>query len=74
VALVAWPLGWVVPAAPPGPPLEPSPDGPAGWILLGSAAAVAAALAIFARRAGQRAGGPAHRDPGPFPADPTQAP
>jgi lactate permease len=72
--LLSGPLSWAVPA-PRGVAVAPAavPGAAAGWLLLGGAAALAAALALFARRAG-RTGWPPHRDPGRFPPEPAELP
>lgn len=72
--LLSGPLSWAVPAArrvtvAPG----AAPSAAAGWLLLGGAAALAAGLALFARRAG-RAGWPPPHDPGRFPPEPAELP
>ncbi|HEX9399663.1 MAG TPA: L-lactate permease [Anaeromyxobacter sp.] len=75
VALVAGPLGWVLPGHPTGAAAAAaSPSAPAGWILLGSTTTVAAALALVARRAGRGAARRADRHPRPPPVDPSELP
>jgi lactate permease len=80
IALLAGPLAALVPAAgapAAAPARAPSPGeaaGPAGFAILAALAAGMALLVLLARRAGRAGGGPAHRDPGLLPTEPSEMP